>query len=122
MINFIKKIFNLKQQINCLSAEEIEILSIPRSGKWRKIRAEHLANNPKCAVCGSVENLVPHHITPVHLDKSKELDENNLITLCENDTFNCHFFFGHYKNWCKYNLNIVEDAKFWQNRINNYER
>lgn len=115
MINFIKKIFCSK--LNSLSFEEIEILSLPRSSKWKKVRVEFLSKNPKCAICGSEKDVVPHHIVPVHLDPSKELDQDNLVTLCENKTFNCHFFFGHLKNWTKYNLNILEDAKIWSERI-----
>lgn len=115
MINLIKKIFNYK--ISSLSVEEIEILALPRSSKWRKVRSDFLRQNPTCAVCGSEKNIVPHHIIPVHMDPDKELDPDNLISLCENKTFNCHFFFGHLKNWTKYNLNIIEDARIWKERI-----
>lgn len=115
MLNLIKKIFF--PSISCLSVEEIQILSIPRSSKWKKVRLEFLKQNPKCAVCGSLENVVPHHITPVHIDSSKELDPDNLISLCENKSFNCHLFFGHLKNWTKHNSNILEDAKIWSEKI-----
>jgi 5-methylcytosine-specific restriction endonuclease McrA len=115
MINFIKKIFLNK--ISSLSIEEINVLALPRSSKWRKVRSQFLKDNPKCAVCGSEKNIVPHHIVPVHMDPSKELDQDNLIPLCENKNFNCHFFFGHLKNWTKYNSNILEDAKIWSEKI-----
>lgn len=115
MIAFIKKFFLTK--LSSLSVEEVDILSIPRSSKWRKVRSKFLAENPKCAVCGNEKNVVPHHIVPVHKDPSKELDPNNLIGLCENKSFNCHFFFGHLKNWTKYNINIVEDAERWNKKL-----
>lgn len=46
-----------------------------------------------------------------------ELDPNNLVTLCENPTFNCHLFFGHLKRWDKHNPRVVEDAAFWKSRL-----
>jgi hypothetical protein len=114
MFNFLISIFSHK----ILSVAEIEVLSTPRSPQWKKIRDQHLKQSPTCAVCGSSKNVVPHHIMPFHLEPEKELDLKNLISLCENKNFNCHFFFGHYKNWCKYNPNIVEDAKIWNNKLN----
>lgn len=97
----------------------LEALGLPRSYSWNKLRKEILKKNPKCAVCGSKKNLVPHHIIPFHKDPSKELDEKNIIVLCQNKSFNCHFFFGHLKNWKKYNDNIIEDAKIWNEKLNN---
>lgn len=117
MLNFIKNLFKFNQEIKALSVEEIVALSTPRSGKWRKLRQQHIEENPRCAVCGGDQDVVPHHITPVHLDSSKELDKDNLISLCENKTFNCHLFFGHLRNWSKYNPDVVEDAKKWNEKI-----
>jgi len=116
MWDFIKKIFVFENKINSLSFEEIQILGRPRSSKWKKIREEHLKKQPFCMICGNTKDLVPHHILPFHTDPEKELDPENLITLCEG-SFNCHLFFGHLKNWTKYNPNIVEDAKIWREKI-----
>lgn len=91
--------------------------STRRSPGWKKLRTEHLKRNPKCAVCGSRLNLIPHHIVPFHLDRSKELDPSNLITLCENKSLNCHLLFGHLKSWSRYNPDIVEDAKVWNKKL-----
>lgn len=113
IINFINKFFGK------LSKEEITALGTPRSGRWRKIRIQHLEKNPQCAVCGSSEKVVPHHIIPVHIDPSKELDPNNLISLCESKTFNCHLFFGHLKNWSCHNEEIKKDVEFWRNKLKN---
>lgn len=115
----------LKSLIGCftgLTSEEISVLSIPRSNKWKKIRNEFIKNNNKCAVCGSADNLVAHHIVPVHVDPSKELDFSNLIPLCQNPTFNCHLFFGHFKNWCRFNPNVSEDAKNWKEKMERIDR
>lgn len=97
---------------------EIEALSTPRSTGWRALRNRHLEENPRCIVCGSHKNVVPHHVVPFHLDPSKELEASNLVTLCESPTFNCHLFFGHLKRWDRHNPKVVEDAMFWRQRIN----
>jgi hypothetical protein len=93
-----------------------ESLGRPRSAAWRKVRSEHLKNNPECAVCGRKENLVPHHVVPVHVDPSLELSHENLITLCEGPSFNCHLFFGHLRDWTKHNPEIRKDAEYWRGR------
>lgn len=115
MFALIARLFGFGKSASSL--EEIKILSKPRSPKWKKLRLEHVKNNPRCAVCGGTFNVVPHHIVPFHEDPSKELDPDNLISLCEGNAFNCHFFFGHLRNWCKYNPDIVEDARIWSEKI-----
>jgi hypothetical protein len=84
----------------------------PRSGKWPKVRADHLKLHPTCAACGSTKTLEVHHIEPFHLDTTKELDPNNLITLCESTSNGviCHLFIGHAGDYKAYNPNVVEDA------------
>lgn len=108
----------LKSFFSGLSVEEIQILALPRSSKWKKLRIQHLEKNPVCAVCGSKKNIVPHHVVPVHVDPSRELDPTNLISLCENQSFNCHLFFGHLKNWSRCNPNVIEDAQAWNLKLN----
>lgn len=106
--------------LNYFFEENLKTLGVPRSPLWKEIRKKHLEKNPFCAVCGSDKNVVPHHIVPFHIDPNKELEITNLISLCEGKTFNCHLFFGHLRNWSKYNKNIVEDSKCWNEKINNY--
>ena len=48
----------------------------------------------------------------------KELDENNLITLCDGKS-RCHLLFGHLLSWKSFNPNVVEDCKIWSEKINN---
>lgn len=109
-------LFGFGKFVSGLSLEEMKILSMPRSKEWKKVRSEHLMKNPLCAVCGGCRNVVPHHIVPFHRDPTKELDPENLISLCEGDTFNCHLFFGHFRNWLKCNPNVVEDARVWREK------
>lgn len=98
-----------------LGFSDISILS--RSYQWKRIRAAHLKEKPECAVCGSTKNVVPHHIIPFSVDPSRELDPSNLISLCEGKTFNCHLFFGHLRNWSGYNPDVVQDARFWREKL-----
>jgi hypothetical protein len=86
--------------------------TIARSGGWNALRKRHLAKQPTCQACGKKSQLAVHHIIPLHVDKSKELDPTNLITLCENphSTF-CHYTFGHLGiSWLKWDANIIYDA------------
>jgi len=78
-----------------------------RSPKWPAVRKEHIKKQPCCMACGSCKKPEVHHIVPVHLDPSKELDPSNLITLCDKY---CHFIFGHFMNYKSWNVNIVEDS------------
>ena len=82
----------------------------PRSSAWHALEKKHLAEHPTCAVCGGREHLNVHHIRPFHLYPELELDPDNLITLCEGSTCNCHLFFGHLGDFKSYNLNIKADA------------
>ncbi len=73
----------------------------------------------KCALCNKSKNLITHHIIPVHVNKELELNENNLIVLCEHLTHNCHFFIAHCCDWRSYNPEIRIDTKLLNERILN---
>jgi 5-methylcytosine-specific restriction protein A len=122
-----KKIHDVNGTSPCVEAwsrsffriiSRLESLGSPRSSKWKILRGEHIRNNPTCAVCGNSKKVVPHHIIPYHVDPSKEMEPSNLISLCEGETFNCHLFFGHLRNWSKHNPDVVEDARVWREKIN----
>lgn len=81
-----------------------------RSGRWPTVRAKHLENNPFCAACGRNQKLTVHHLKPFHLHPDLELDPANLLTLCESDVVNCHFFIGHLLDWKSFNSKAVEHA------------
>lgn len=87
----------------------VEMLGLPRSGKWRTIRNNYLQSNPYCAICGSKENLSVHHIKSFSENPELELCCDNLITLCENKNLNCHFVFGHHMKWTNLNGDLVEN-------------
>ena len=84
-----------------------------RSNKWPKIRKYHLKEHPQCVVCGKTHSLDVHHIVPFHVDPGKELDLNNLITLCKDH----HLLFGHLGWWKSWNEDVVEDTWHWRKKI-----
>ena len=93
-----------------------KIRGATRSPKWSSVRKEFLQDHPCCAVCGSCSKPEVHHIVPVHVDPTKELELDNLITLCDKY---CHFIFGHLFSWHSWNKNIVSDAKAYNQKIKN---
>jgi hypothetical protein len=51
-----------------------------------------------------------HHIRPFHLHPELELEQDNLITLCEKRAHDCHFQVGHFMNWSWFNPDVRVDA------------
>lgn len=83
-----------------------------RSSHWPVVRKEHLEIHPECAACGYIgEDNQVHHIDTYKHNPAKELDKNNLITLCGPKHRNHHFIIGHLYNFKCRNPNVVEDAK-----------
>ena len=78
----------------------------PRSNHWPTIRRHHLAREPRCQWCGGKSTLEVHHMVPFHIDHTKELDDANLITLCERAGRECHLVHGHLGNWKTFNPDI----------------
>jgi len=89
-------------------------LSLSRSYKWRSVRNCYLKQNPHCAACGKDKKLQVHHIVPVSVDPSLELDYNNLITLCASP---CHLLFGHLNDYRSYNKDVKKDCAYFLHKI-----
>ena len=70
--------------------------------RWRKVRNEFAKQYPNCSVCGASKELEVHHIRPWSLFPDRRYDFSNLISLCDP----CHFRFGHWRNWKKWNPKI----------------
>jgi 5-methylcytosine-specific restriction protein A len=83
--------------------------SIRRSSVWDMVREAHLDENPTCAGCGGADKLQVHHVIPVHLDPSSELDHSNLITLCMGIN-ECHLSLGHKGSWRRHNPFVRTDC------------
>lgn len=85
-----------------------------RSPEWPNLRKEHIKKQPFCQACGSKNNLEVHHIEPVHVNPARELDPENLITLCGK---NCHFMFGHLMDYYSWNVNVVQDSQVYLSKV-----
>lgn len=81
-----------------------------RSPKWHSVKVAHLKKEPACQFCGGIDHPEVHHVKPFHLDRTKELSDSNLITLCEAPGKMCHLKVGHAGNWKSYNPNVREDC------------
>lgn len=102
--------------MNILSFLRTVIAANNRSPEWPNIRKQHLIKQPFCQACGSKKNLEVHHIEPFHVNPSRELDPNNLITLCGK---NCHLVFGHLMDYSSWNTRVVEDSEVYLNKVKN---
>ena len=85
-------------------------LGVQRSKEWNSVRNKHLKIQEQsyCAVCLGTEMPQVHHIIPFHLCHlvyrgDLELDERNLMTLCEVPENNHHLLLGHLSDWEIYN-------------------
>ncbi|MGO9020059.1 MAG: HNH endonuclease [Syntrophobacteraceae bacterium] len=86
-----------------------------RSPKWHKVEKEHLEKEPECQWCGAKKEdgakLQVHHIVPFHVHPGLELEDFNLITLCEEGGYlNCHLFHGHSGDWKDFNKDVREEC------------
>lgn len=85
-----------------------------RSSEWPRLRKSFLQANPKCAVCGTAKQVVPHHIEPVHIRPDLELCWDNLISLCESNGH--HLTFGHCGSWRSVNESVRFDVAVWNEK------
>lgn len=86
-------------------------VGLPRSTHWPTQRNHAIAAQPWCSICRATEHLTVHHIQPFHLHPKLELDPENWIVLCEGPQMNCHFVFGHYRNWKNFNPDVVAHSR-----------
>ena len=98
-------------------------IGIARSSRWNGVRNNFLKSYPCCEVCAGTNVLRVHHIKPYHLFPELELEETNLITLCESKNLgiNCHLFIGHLGNYRNINPDCVRDAKYWCEKLKRKE-
>lgn len=86
-----------------------------RSSEWKTVRKLHLDREDHCQACNKTSKLEVHHIIPVHINKTLELEPSNLITLCER----CHLVFGHLSDYRSWNENVVEDSSHYSKKVRN---
>ena len=82
---------------------------------WRSVRKAHLKRQPVCQISGKKRFLHVHHKIPVNINKTFELDDDNLVTL----TRFWHFWAGHLGSWHSVNKDIDKDIKIWREKIQN---
>lgn len=92
---------------------------VRRSPRWPALKNKHLKAHPTCEVCGRKSEVTAHHIVPVHVDPTRELDPDNLLTMCEGKVMNCHCVVGHLWAWISYNPTVRQDAETIRKRIAN---
>lgn len=98
-----------------------KIIGANRNSKWPKLRNSLIKDAGKCSVCDGIDFLTVHHIIPFHIRPDLELSRENLVVLCESPKMNCHFIFGHRRDWKNYNKNILEDIKILRKIIHGKE-
>ena len=103
-----------QKQAHGALAAAIASPGLQRSDKWPGVEKAHLQQEPACVVCGSQQNLQVHHVLPFHFcillgRPELELDQRNLITLCEGTT-NHHLLLGHLDDWETYNQDVRSDV------------
>jgi hypothetical protein len=103
-------------------AEEGLRNGVPRSPEWPKVEKAHLAKQPRCVCCAGAHPDAPvqvHHMFPFHYcvklgRPDLELDDRNLITLCEDEAGkegqNHHLLVGHLDDWQSSNVAVHQDA------------
>jgi hypothetical protein len=100
-------------------ARVAERYGIRRSPHWRVIAALHLKRQPFCVACGPYSRHFTkkqvHHIFPFHYvirlgRPDLELDDRNLITLCESGP-NHHLLLGHLDDFESANLFVIRHAR-----------
>jgi len=100
---------------------------ITRSPRWHHVELAHLAAQPHCAACKpltggpaiTLQGVQVHHIFPFHYcialgRPDLELDDRNLVTLCESEEGkpapDHHLLIGHLDDFKSSNLAVVLDA------------
>ena len=94
-----------------------------RSPDWPRVERAHIVEQPDCICCKpgttTKTGVQVHHKFPFHYcvalgRPDLELDDRNLITLCENEPGklgeNHHLLVGHLDNFKSSNLEVVRDA------------
>src|SRR5690349_4051301 len=80
---------------------------ITRSPLWPQVE-KRVREHAKCVTCANDQELQVHHIVPFHLCHlvyrgDLELDERNLLVLCEENAKDHHLLIGHLGNFESYN-------------------
>lgn len=110
-------------------ASEAERHGVKRSSHWPAVEKAHLEKHPDCSACAPGQHPKAkkqvHHIFPFHYvvalgRPDLELDDRNLITLCETthdvQCDNHHLLLGHLDDFKSSNLHVTHDAAFYKGK------
>jgi hypothetical protein len=88
------------------------VFGAERSGKWEKVRLEHLRLESICQWCGNdnIKEQKVHHILQFSEYGKYELLDENLITMCHS----CQLIVGHNRNFQSYNPFVREECEMHQ--------
>ena len=103
------KIKVIPQQGTRLEVKFIKRVGVKVWRKWRKLRNALVKEVGKCELCDDNKKLEGHHIYPRHLFPDLALKASNVIILCRD----CHFRFGHFRNFHDYNPTINNLVQFY---------
>jgi hypothetical protein len=95
--------------------DAIIVYGAPRHSEWHRVRREHIRRNPHCRKCLVLDDLDVHHIHPFHICPERELDPDNLVTLCRRH----HLEDGHLGDWLSWNVSVMEDIDRYRERVKN---
>ena len=69
--------------------------------------------------CGTDKGLEVHHKIPVNVDASRELEPENMRTLCDRGDGGCHLRWGHLGSWLSYNPDVDADIAWYRGKVAN---
>ena len=107
MINFFKKLF-----------DKGLLGGVQRSSKWNWWKKQYEKTHPKiCPICSNKKCSL-HHKESFATKPEKELDENNVVWLCDGwGTLQHHRGIGHLGSFVSLNENLDEDIKIWRKKF-----
>src|SRR5689334_18861386 len=87
-----------------------------RSSRWPVVERNFKQAHPKCAACGTTQELNVHHIFPfpyvvLWRRPGLEFDSRNLITLCTLGGYEHHLLLGHLSDYESYNPEVLKFVK-----------
>ncbi len=101
---------------------EVDNMAIhPNYWKFKRTIKELKEKNNRCFICGSSENIVPHHLKKVKQTSDDYYNKNNIILLCDDHHREYHHkypqvnsktFCEYMRNWLIKEYNNYDEIEF----------